>query len=442
MKKRYYVCGILAAALPLIYPTAQAGYVFSNGALSGEATLDLGAANIISRHVNFGTGRVDIRNGENTGTSATWQEGYLKPGLTLNYQLNDDWALVGGGSVVSATTLGDGDAGGFSRSSDSKTAVEELYAGVHYRQWTLTLGRQNFMVGNGFIVMDGNLDFLKDGAYWLGPRSAFRDAAVLSWDNKTLQAQAFSLRTDSDLGDFRLTGANVDYNLNDQVTLGAMALGVATIADSSQSTQRDGMRVYDLRALHGVLPGVPNLTLNAEMAWQKGSNSTTEYDATAWYLQGDYQFASLPLQPTIGYRYASFSGDDDLTDNTSKAWDPLSKGFIDWGTWLIGDVVGNYLMNNSNENVHQLSAKLQLNDAFTLGAMHYQFWLDKNNFLGTAVENKHFADESVVYLDYAPNAQLYSSLSYNWVKPQAAAKEFFGDDKPFSAIELYFTYKY
>ena len=95
------------------------------------------------------------------------------------------------------------------------------------------------------------------------------------------------------------------------------------------------------------MPGVPALTLNAEYALERGSGEGVDYDANAWYGQADYAFSTLPLTPVIGYRYASFSGDDNLSDNRQKAWDPLSKGFVDWSTWLVGDVVGNYLLFNS-----------------------------------------------------------------------------------------------
>ena len=42
------------------------------------------------------------------------------------------------------------------RSSDGKVAAEELYGGFRAGEWKFTAGRQNYLVGNGFIVMDGN----------------------------------------------------------------------------------------------------------------------------------------------------------------------------------------------------------------------------------------------------------------------------------------------
>ena len=435
---------LVAVSLPLSAQVALAGYTFEDGDLKGEVNLTAGGASITTRNVNFGSGRVDQRNGRNGGRSIGWQEFYVKPGITFNYALNPDVSLLGGASVVAATTFGDGDAGGFTRSSDGRVATEELFAGVRVGEWTFTAGRQNYKVGTGFIVMDGNLDQFKDGAYWLSPRTAFKDSAILAWDHGALKSQVFSLRTDDDLGDFRMTGVNLDYNLDDQVTLGAMALKVNALGPrgSTLPRRRDGMQVYNLRALNARVPGIAPLTLNAEYAVERGSGEGVDYAANAWYAQADYAFGDLPLTPILGYRYASFSGDDNLSDNRQKAWDPLSKGFIDWSTWLVGDVVGNYLLFNSNENVQQFSLKTHLNQTLTLGAIHYQFWLDEKNYMGAAVNDRRFADESVVFLDWTPTPSFYTSLSYNWVKPLAAARQVFGDDQKFSALELYFTYRY
>ncbi|NUT87612.1 hypothetical protein HNO91_14350 [Pseudomonas corrugata] len=434
---------LLALGLPLSAQVALAGYTFEDGNLKGEVNVTAGGAAIFTRNVNFGAGRVDMRSRKNGGSKIDWQEFYVKPGVKLEYALQPDFSLLAGGSLVGATTYGDGDAGGFTRSSDGEVATEELYGGFRAGEWTFTAGRQNYMIGTGFIVMDGNLDQLKDGAYWLAPRSAFKDSAVLAWDHGALKTQAFTLRTDDDLGDFRMTGANLDYNLDDQVTLGAMAMKVNALGPKGATPlRRDGMQVYNLRALNAKVPGLPALTLNAEYALERGNGEGVEYDAKAWYGQADYAFDTLPLTPVVGYRYASFSGDDNLTDNRQESWDPLSKGYVDWGTWLVGDVVGNYLLFNSNEKVQQFSIKTHLNETLNLGAIHYQFWLDEKNYMGTAVSDRRFADESVVFLDWAPSKALVSSLSYNWVKPMAAAKQVFGNDRKFSALELSFTYRY
>lgn len=430
--------GLASASQPSL-----AGYAFEQGDLKGELSLTVGGASLSARNVNFGAGRTDLRSGRNTGESADWQEFYLKPGATLDYRLSPDFSLLAGGSLVAATTFGDGDPAGYTHSADGRATVEEAYAGFRAGQWKLTAGRQNYLVGNGFIVMDGNLDMFGDGAYWLGPRTAFRDSALLAWDGGPLQVQAFSLRTDDHLGDYRLNGANLDYDLDGRVTLGAMAMQVDALASNSPGrAARDGMQVYNVRALRGKVPGVPALTFNGEYAVQRGSGDGVEYDANAWYAQLDYALEAVPFTPVLGYRYAHFSGDANPGDNRQQGWDALSKGFIDWSTWLVGDITGNYLLFNSNQNVQQFSLKTHLSDTVTVGAIHYQFWLDQKNYQGAPVDNRRFADESVIYLDWTPTPRLYTSLSYNWVSAKSAARQVFGDDQRFSAVEAYFIYRY
>jgi hypothetical protein len=298
------------------------------------------------------------------------------------------------------------------------------------------------MIGSGFIVMDGNLDFLDDGAFWLAPRTAFRDSAVLAWGRDALSVQAFSLRTDDHLGDYRMNGVNLDYEVPGVATFGAMAMKLdSQDRVSNAATPREGMEVYNIRALNAKLPGIQDLTLNAEYAVQGGGDDGIKYDAKAWYAGAEYTFNDLPLQPVLGYRYAYFSGDENLGDNKREDWDALSKGFIDWGTWLVGDVVGNYLLNNSNQTVHTWSLKTQLHPTLTLGAMHYQFSLAEKNLFGAPVNDRRFADENVIYLDWAATPSLFTSIAYNWVQPKAAAKQLLGD-KDFSAVEMYFTYRY
>ncbi|MBA6133608.1 MULTISPECIES: hypothetical protein [Pseudomonas] len=434
---------LLALGLVSVSPFTWAGYKFEDGDLSGEFSFSAGGSTITARNINFGAGVKDLRSGKDRGTKTTWQEIYVKPKVAFDYKLNPDLSLLAGGSVVAASTFGDGDAGGNTRSSDGSASVEEAYAGFRAGNWKFTAGRQDYMIGTGFIVMDGNLDTFGDGAYWLGPRTAFRDSALLAWDGGAAQVQAFSLATDDHLGDFRMNGVNLDYDVGGAVVLGATAMKVDALEGHTPArAARDGMQVYNVRALKAIHPALPALELNGEYAVQRGNGDGVDYDANAWYAEADYTFDMLPFAPVLGYRYTHFSGDSDLTDNRQKAWDPLSKGFIDWGTWLLGDVVGNYLLFNTNQNVHQFSIKNHLTENLTFGVIHYQFSLDEKNYQGTPVDKRRFADETAVYLDWTPTPRLYTSLSYNWVNAKSAAKQVFGDDERFSALELYFTYRY
>ena len=427
----------------LLAPSAWADYRFTLGEVQGQASFAAGAANVASHGINFGAGRTDQRDGTPGGRQANWQELYLKPGVAMQYGLGEQHLFDAGMSVAATHTFGDGDAGGYTRGSDGQVAVEQAFLGVRQGDWSLRLGNQDYQVGSGFIVMDGNLDLFGEGDYWLGPRTAFHDGALLGYQHGAISAQAFSLAASYRLqGDYRLQGANLDWRLADSATLGALAMAVQSTGHGhSFDAPRDGMRVYNLRALDVRLPGLADLTLNAEHAVQRGHGDGVSYHAGAWYAQADYRFSALPLAPQLGYRHARFSGDADPSDQQQQGWDPLAKGFIGWSTWLVGDIVGNYLLFNSNERVDQYSARLDLSPTLALGAIHYRFSLDQANYQGIAVDQRRFADENTLYLDWAPTERIYASVSCNWVKPMAAARQMFGDDT-FRALEMYLTYRY
>lgn len=420
---------------------AWAGYVFEDGGFKGELNLGVGTAVIASDGVNFGLGQIDARSGQNKGPRADWVETFFKPGATLNYTFDSGLQLLGGASVIGTHTYGDGDAAGLTRGGDGNVSLEELYGGVRSGAWTFTAGRQGFVVGNGFIIADGHLGMYSEGAYWADPRRAFKDTAILRYDAGPLSSQLFTVRTDSHLGDTRMTGVNLDYALA-YGKPGLMILHADDVDPKINAVApRDGMNLYDARLLGMKVPGINRLTLEAEYAIERGSGKGVQYDASAWYARADYQFSGLPLTPTLSYRYGVFSGDDNLADNTRKSWEPLSKGYMERGAWVIGDITGNYLLNNSNERVGMWKLATQLTPQVGVGGVYYQFALDQKNYLGQAVTDRDFADESSLYVDWTPVPSVYATLSYNWVKPGAAAKQTLGNDT-FSAWQVYLSYHY
>jgi hypothetical protein len=89
---------------------------------------DAGVGGLLTENTNFGVGRIDLRGGEVSG-DAQWGEGYLKPSLSLDYDIPSAGVLYGGVSGVGTLTVGDGDAGGFTDGGDKKVSLETLYGG-------------------------------------------------------------------------------------------------------------------------------------------------------------------------------------------------------------------------------------------------------------------------------------------------------------------------
>ncbi len=71
---------------------------------------------------------------------------------------------------------------------------------------------------------------------------------------------------------------------------------------------------------------------------------------------GAYQLSKLPWTPTLSYRYAQFSGGD------THAFDSLFTGLPDWGYWFQGELLGEFVLSNSNLKSHQVRLTVKPTD--------------------------------------------------------------------------------
>jgi hypothetical protein len=83
---------------------------------------------------------------------------------------------------------------------------------------------------------------------------------------------------------------------------------------------------------------------------------------------------------------------------------------------------------------------VHFNEQWAAGAQYHQFKLNSNYYFGTPVRDRDFANETGVYVEWMPTEHIYTSLAYNWVDPQAGAKEALGNDR-FDTLEWFFVYK-
>jgi hypothetical protein len=307
-------------------------------------SLDAAAGYFHTTNTNFGAGRIDVRSGENNG-DARWTEGYLKPSLNAAYSFDQAGKLYGGVAGVGTFTAGDGDAGGYTNSGDDDTDLERLFIGWNSAQLLsdslgedtidISYGRQDFHIGDGFLIDDGNVDQLKKGAYWLAPRDAFKRAGLIRINTQPVRGDLFYLKADPDQDETELGGANIEYVAKDLGTFGVTYLHVI---DSTQPVNvgiRDGMNVLSLRVGELALPAAPKLSFWGEYVAETGSGRDGKIDADAWYLEARYTFPDWPWSPTLSYRYAVFSGAD-VDDATRRDFDPLFLWHIRTGLGDLG----------------------------------------------------------------------------------------------------------
>jgi hypothetical protein len=438
-----------------------------------------------SHGTNFGAGRIDSATGEATG-DASWFEGYLKPSARASFGGRGFGTLYAAATGIATLTRGEGDAAGFTDGSEEDLALEQLFAGWNSgglwpgrNSIDVSIGRQELHLGDSFLVDDGNFELGRDGAYWLTPRRAFPRTAVLSLgtppglgtrpgfdlerggDTEPVRGDLFYLKADRDRGRTEVVGANLEYasaallGRFQNLYWGAAESGrvgatyLRAIDSGGATRQRKDMNALHLwatgvRVAEG-LPWLPEL-----LAWggfvREWGGDEIDVDASAWYAEAGLDFGRLlpAWLPLLRYRYSRFSGDSDPGDASQRAFDPLFYGFnynrgSFYGTWFQGEIVGEYLIFNTNQRVHTLHLTLWPAVAglesgeLLLGVALYAVRLDAPNFRGVPLASRRFAREIDVYATWRPRLlrglalEIGPVLSVAW--PGPAAREFFGDDE-------------
>ena len=161
----YLVSAAVAAATAAMAMPVQAYNLYSQDGT--EVNLDVEAV--------FGMFSSDENYFGKPGNGSNWQEGYLKAGFSGSKEISGNNSLYGGLNFVSSGTWGDGDAGGNTNGSERRTAVEDAFVGFRSDMFDFSFGRQNFTIGDGFVINGDALNLGegvfpgsdRGGAYWL-----------------------------------------------------------------------------------------------------------------------------------------------------------------------------------------------------------------------------------------------------------------------------------
>ena len=358
--------------------------------------------------------------------SQSWQEGFVKYGLSGSYALKSGTQVYGAARLISTASWGDGDAAGFTTGSESRTNFEDAFVGwksgnafsaLGKNGIDISVGRQTYTIGSGFLVYGDALNFGKGfdqlaphsldrgGAYYLAARESFDNTAILRLgQSKNLRGDIFWLDSDNEgQAETKLAGVNAEYERSHYGTLGLTYLkGLSVnnrLAEFLGYTNRDGQDTFSIRANGSA--GVEHLLLAGEYVHQDNGSAGNE---KAWYLEAGWTFAATPWKPDIGARYSSFS----------SGFDPLFYGLSSgYGTWYQGEVAGNYAGPfNTNAEITHLYLNAQPLPSLTLGILFFDFQT-KNKRFGNldATEwdiyaeweiNKHFSVSPLIGF-YAPD---------------------------------------
>lgn len=319
--------------------------------------------------------------GTKSAGSSNWREGFIKYGLSGSMELAAKASIYGKFNFLSSGTWGDGDAGGFTEGSERRTALEDRYIGWRSGELfpslgpdgvDISVGRQEVVVGDGFLIKGDGLnfgdvdlgdDYDRGGAYYLASRKAFHDTAVLRigtghglrgdlmWLTSNNRAQA-----NSELAVATLETVGEDGTLGLTYIKG---LDVDKRFATPFQAERDGMETSSVRGAGSL--GVKDLNLAFEYASQDRDSGREN----AWYIEGSWTFSQMPWSPTATYRYSSFS----------EWFDPLFYGLSrGYGTWFQGEVASNYAGPfNTNSRVHHIGLKATPSSTVTVGMLYFNF---------------------------------------------------------------------
>jgi hypothetical protein len=272
-----------------------------------------------------------------------WGELFVQPGLAAHWRLSEPASIYGAFGYIETATRGvDYDGIGNTWHGD----VEQLYAGARWedkaRRLSLDVsyGHQNLVLGQSFLIAQGASNGAQRGASYLGPRTAWANAAIAKATIGDVATQAFWLKPNdaaSEATGTRIGGVEVAWDGDGPLRGAALYLHVPESAIAT----RKGLDVYDLRVRWHPSARVPHAWLAGEYAWQRKSG----VDARGWYASANYNAKDMPWKPLAMVRYARFSGDKRGTPQW-EGFDPLyfGGGNPDW----FQGTLGNAIFDNTN----------------------------------------------------------------------------------------------
>lgn len=230
--------------------------------------------------------------------------------------------------------------------ADDATEIDLDLANITLREFlysplTLIIGRQELHFGNDLIVGDPDTNNQVSTSSGLADadlslRKAF-DAirAILNYDPLVLDIIWAKIEENTIVGsntarerdDIDLIGANARYDFGGNWnTLGELYWFRKIDQDSAPAaSNKKDERIDNIGARLEITP-LERLMLQGELAYQFGKNieNSVLKRHQAWAAQGVLRYAlDTKYNPVLMAIYSYFSGDEENTDDQSRAWDPM-----------------------------------------------------------------------------------------------------------------------
>lgn len=388
-----------------------------------------------------------------------WLEGYIKPGISFEYEVGPGATLYGKISGVGSYTW---DIDAFETGNIGDITLEEANLGIRgdfgeNLSYDLSIGRSELILGTGMIIANGATSGFERGALKLGPRKAWEKSAIgrLSFGDVTGTAfyldpnelpstdgknelAGFDLRYDDLLGGYLgATYVDVLHSESPYPQAPPGGVGVPSVTPGA----REGTETVNVYGKTNPFPGaLENWTFTGDFAYQW--NDRIDLEAYAGRVTAGYTFANLPWTPNLTLGYQTFSGDDPDTTRLER-FDPLYYQGSP-SAWATGSKSASTFI-NSNVNALTLALKVQptQRDTLTLRYAHIranelnspiQFGqatrVDVNGNVVTGVTDRHLADD--IFLEYSRviNRNTFLTAGFSASFPGAGVNDIVGGDAP------------
>lgn len=402
------------------------------------------------------TGNPLAENAPGKGYTA-WLEGFTMGGIYGITRVIPKWNfhVYGGASYILSFSAG---RELFTDKSRFHGEVEDAFAGFiggkrlnnnHEYAYSVLYGRKQFVLGNGWLIINTSMNGQERAGLQINPRWAARSLFLASFRWDKMSFQAFQLRP-NELPIFYsrtiLNGANFEVGSSDRVQLGASLLhsprsDVKYYLPDGTVLNRNGLWVYNLR-LYGNQPaGQPGLFYKTEGGYQ--TNSHYKMRAYAWYAQAGWSFANTRGKPALSYRFAYFSGDNPKT-KAYERWDALYTG----GTgeqWVQGSNMYK-IVQNSNEMSHLLQLVYSPVPKLQTVTQLWSFMAPQTNNLGgnpglSVMKARYYGTELNLTVKYFYSRHWYFHLNTAFTIPGSAIKETIpGDFKNWFCLMAFVRY--
>jgi hypothetical protein len=404
-------------------------YAADDATLKFEHEIEVGAAILSHQNQNFGADESFYGNPvSKDGTRFEW---YLRPEFKISKD-TDKYESVLTVAPLASGTYGDVDALVLGKKDTADIALEQLSLNTTVKNifgitgWdqSLLLGKQQYQIGSYFVLGNGHLMQGKSGSTWIARNKSFDWTSVLRSTYENWKFDLFHLKGTFDFDAFdldekmKLTGFNAEYS-----TEKSRVGGVYFSVDDNANEYRDGLKVRNFYLSQPLSFISDRVKLELDYAHQSNSGNNEE----GYAARLNYTFENTKFTPKISYRWSKFS----------SGYDALTYGSTgEWGDWFQGEIIGSYMLFNTNQLTQSVKLELYPAETYRLGAVFY----DHDNYDGDKRNN--FAQELNLYFDYYPSERFFTGLILGVAKPQTAAKQHYQHDDTSLITEAYITYKF